>query len=300
MADIASPDERAQLRQELGGRAAPSLRPASLTSPQPIRPIPGALLAKLEVRRRVGLEPVIGADHPRRNRLQQVFVVPIVVAVPAAVVAGIGFGIGHNLLGLVAAIVAAAGVIGAVAGRQWTRADPLRITTDEGHLLDRARSWQSQQPWTGALNTGPERALLGVAVDEVGRIAINPAWTSGYLDEHRLAFDLAAELDGLDAQLYQVASSRVAGGADVSAALDAGLDRVVALRRYDAGLATLTAHIVAADTQLHAGPAIGELRGSVDVARFAVEGVQRLTDELGVITASVDQTAADLRRDEPS
>ncbi|MCW2523385.1 MAG: hypothetical protein JWO63_1720 [Frankiales bacterium] len=302
MTEGAESDQRALLRLEVSARPAPSLRPASLTSPEPIRPLPGSLLAKLEVRRRTGFDPVIGADHPRRERLQQVVVLPIVVAGPAAVVAGVGFGIGHPLLGLIAAIVAGVGLVFALAARSWIRADPLRITTAEGRRLDHACSWQSRQPWTGTLNAGPERALLGLAVDAVGAIATSPAWASGYLDGHRLAFDLADELDGLDAQLCQVASARAAGGADddVDAAFDAGLDRVLALRRYEAGLAALTAHVAVTDAVLHAAPAVGELRGSVEQARFAAEGVQRLTDELAVIIASVDETASELRRDEKS
>ena len=75
------------------------------------------------------------------------------------------------------------------------------------------------------------------------------------------------------------------------------MDRVLALRRYAGGLAELTDRIAATDAQIHAAPAIGELRGDVDQGRYAVQGLQRLTDELAVISASVEATAAELKKE---
>lgn len=293
-----SVDERAALRAELATRAAPSLRPASLVSADPLRPLPGALLAKLEVRARAGYDPG-GPDHPRRERAQQTVLVPVLIAAVLAAFTVIGFVTGHDGLAIGAAVLAGADLLFAAAAWRWIQADPLRVQPAERHALTAAGYWQSSQPWTGTLAAGPERALVSVAVETVATIASNPAWRSGYLDGHRLVFDLAAELDAIDAQAFEIARARASGGAeaDVSAGLDSALDRVLALRRYAAALAELTSRIATTGVQLHAAPAIGELRGDRDQSQYAVDGIERLTDELGVISASVEATAAELRKE---
>lgn len=291
-------DERSALRAELAARAAPSLRPASLVSADPLRPLPGALLAKLEIRGRNGYDPT-GPDHPRRERWQQLLAAGLGLAAVAAVVMIVAIVAGHSLLAEIAGAALAAGALAIAATWRWIATDPLRIRAAERHALSAAGWWQSRQAWTGALATGPERALLGVALEVAVEIASSPAWRSGYLDGHRLVFDLAAELDAVDAQAFAVARARAAGGSepDVDAAFDGCLDRVLALRRYANGLAELTKRIAAADTEIHAAPAVGALRGDVEQGRYAVQGIQRLTDELGVISASVEATAAELRKE---
>jgi hypothetical protein len=291
-------DERAALRAELATRAAPSLRPASLVSADPLRPLPGALLAKLEVRARAGYDPA-GPDHPRRERAQQIVLVPLLITVVLAVLMIIGFATGHDGLAIAAAVLAGADLVLAGSAWRWIQADPLRVQPAERHALTAAGYWQSSQPWTGALAAGSERALVGVAVETVATISSNPAWRSGYLDGHRLVFDLAAELDAVDAQAFEVARARAGGGAeaDVQASFDSALDRVVALRRYAGGLAELTSQIATTGAQLHAAPAIGALRGDRDQSQYAVDGIARLTDELGVISASVEATAAEVRKE---
>jgi energy-converting hydrogenase Eha subunit A len=288
------PDPRAALRAELAARPAPSLRPASLVGP-PLRPLPPAVLARLEVRRRAGLDPA-GADHPRRTRWQQVALPAIVIGAVAVVVLIVALIGDHGLLAAVAGAVAAGATVLAVAGSAWVNADPLRLRPEEHRALSTAGHWESKQPWTAALNAGPERALLGAAVEAAGQIAASPAWGSGYLDGHRLVLDLAAELDEIDIQACAIAQARVGHGADADAALDATLDRVLALRGYVTGLTALTGRIVAADAELRAAPVIGELQGAVDRSGYAVDGVRRLTDELGAITASIDTTIAEVRK----
>jgi hypothetical protein len=289
---------RTALLAELASRPVPSLRPASLVSADPLRPLPGALLAKLEIRGRAGYDPA-GPNHPRGDRWQQAVFPELGLGAAAAVVLVVALILGHGLLAAIAGAGLAASALITAAAWQWIRSDPLRIQPDERRALTAAGYWQSRQPWTAALNTGPERALLSVAVETVAQIASSPAWRSGYLDDHRLVLDLADELDGIDAQLVQIAQARLADGAeaDRQRALDSALDRVLALRGYAAGLAALTGRIVVADRELDAAPAIGELRGSVDRGAYAIDGVRRLTDELAVITASVDATAAELRQE---
>jgi len=293
-----SSDERSALRAELAARTAPSLRPASLVSADPLRPLPGAVLAKLEIRGRAGYDPS-GPDHPRRDRWQQLVFPGLGLAAVAAVVLIVAVIAGHSLLAEIAGAALLAGSLAAAAAWRWIGADPLRIRAAERHALTAAGWWQSRQGWTGALAAGPERALLGVALDGAAQIASSQAWRSGYLDGHRLVFDLATELDAVDAQAFEVARARTAGGAehDVDAAFDSCLDRVLALRRYANGLAELTDRIAATDTEFHAAPAIGELRGDVEQGRYAVQGIQRLTEELAVISASVEATAAELRKE---
>jgi hypothetical protein len=288
---------REALRAELAGRPVPSLRPAALVSADPLRPLPGALLAKLEVRRRAGYDPA-GPNHPRGERWQQVIFPELGLGAAAAVVLLVAVILGPGLLAAIAGAALAASALITAAAWQWIRSDPLRIQPDERRALTAAGYWQSRQPWTAALNTGPERALLSVSVETAAQIASSPAWRSGYLDGHRLVLDLADELDEIDAQLVPIAQARLAGAAeaDRNRALDNALDRVLALRAYAAGLAALTGQIMVADAELDAAPVIGELRGGVEAGAYAVDGIRRLTEELAVITASVDATAAELRQ----
>ncbi|MDP9093532.1 MAG: hypothetical protein M3N95_11525 [Actinomycetota bacterium] len=296
--------ERSALETELAAeaavaaRVAPSLRPASLVSTDPLRPLPGALLAKLEIRGRAGYDPT-GPDHPRRDRWQQLLAPGLGLAAAAALVLIVAVIAGHSLLAEIAGAALAAGALATAAAWRWIEADPLRIRPAERHALTAAGWWQSRQAWTGTQATGPERALLSLAVEVVAEIASSPAWRSGYLDAHRLVFDLAAELDAVDAQAFGVAQARTAGRTrpDADAAFESCVDRILALRRYANRLAELTERITAADTEIHAAPAIGELRGDVEQGRYAVQGIARLTEELGVISASVEATAAELRRE---
>jgi hypothetical protein len=195
--------------------------------------------------------------------------------------------------------VLAVGLIGGIGSRVWVQSDPLRVRSDERRVVTAAASWESRQPWTGALTAGPERALVGVAVDLAGQIASSPAWRSGYLDGHRMMLDLGAELDAVDAQAFQIAQARAGGGAqaDVDAAFDGLLDRVLALRRYADGLTALGARITSANAELGAAGAIGQLRGGVDQGQYSIGDLGRLTYELGVIGASVDSTVAQVRSD---
>jgi hypothetical protein len=302
MTEIGSgpPDPRVMLRAELAACPDSSLQPAALVSTEPLRPLPGALVAKLEVRRRRGLDPT-GADHPRRERWQTLVVPELILAPVAAVVLGVALILGKGLVAAIGGVLLAACALGAVVGRQRVRADPLRIHERERRVLSDGGHWESKQPWAAATNSGPERALLGLAVDVVARIAASPAWRSGYLDGHRMVLDLTAELDAVDLQTFTIASARVAGGAgsDLPSALDAAIDRVQALRDYQASLAALTVRTVVADAELNAAQAIGALRSGADQDVYASGGVRRLTDEVQVITASVDRTAAEVRQQRP-
>ncbi len=229
--------ERAALLAELSTSAAPSLRPASLVSAGPLRPLPVALLAKLEIRQRAGYDAA-GPDHPRRERWLQAFYAEVGLAVLASmgllVLALIG---GHSAATAVAGGVLAGSAVTAAVTWRSVQADPLRIGREERRALTAAGFWQSHQPWTAALNAGAERALLGVAVQTAAEIAGSPAWRSGYLDGHRLQLDLADELDAIDEQTFWIAQARHSGGpdADVRAGFDGAVDRVLALREYAAG-----------------------------------------------------------------
>ena len=178
-----------------------------------------------------------------------------------------------------------------------SRHDPLRLDRRQQRQLTEASTWQSRQTWPAPLLGSPERALVTLAVEVVGEIAASPVWRSGYLDGHRLELDLAAELDDIDAQALQVAqlSATGAAAADAGAGLDSCLDRVLALRAYAQGLAALGARIAAADAEIHAAPAIGELRGRDEGGSGSLEQLARLTGELGVLGSAVEQTAAEVR-----
>jgi hypothetical protein len=136
------------------------------------------------------------------------------VAIPAGVLAGVSL--------VVFAVVAVVMVVG------WSGAVALTLLVVSGVaaaglavLAARAGGavrrqipgtpvvvWQSAQPWLGPLAATPERRLVGVASQAVGRIVGAPAWDTPALDDHRLTLDLSAELDQIDAQAYALAVGR--------------------------------------------------------------------------------------------
>lgn len=94
--------------------------------------------------------------------------------------------------------------------------------------------WRSRQAWLGPLVQSAERALLFAAVDVVERIVTSPAWTSPYLDDHRIRLDPASELDEIDDQALRLAQLRHELGEHepLTPGWPALVDRVAALRLY--------------------------------------------------------------------
>ena len=139
------------------------------------------------------------------------------VAIPATVLAGfslllcavvgVAMLIGWSgALPLVLLILSGVGFIGFGAMAVRAGAVARRETRSMPAVL-----WQSSQAWLGPLAAGPERRLVTVACDAVGRIIGSAAWGSAALDDHRLTLDLTAELDQIDAQAYALAFARYTG-----------------------------------------------------------------------------------------
>jgi hypothetical protein len=261
-------------------RLAPSLRPASLVGPYPLRPLPDGLSATLEARRRAGYEPA-GADYPRRERWQTRVAPALLLGSAAAVALIVALIVGRGLPAAIAGGVLVACSLAASAGLRWMHADPLRISPRDKRALDEAGHWESRQPWTYSLMTGSERAVLDDAVDVTARIAANPAWRSDYLQEHRQVLDLAAELDQVDQVAFTAAQAAAAGGATAAGQRALAVARVQSLRDYDAGLDDLAARI--------ADLAVAELPGQLEQSAYSTDVVARLTEELGFITGSLDR-----------
>lgn len=305
MDDVSQPpvpfDEagRNEVLAELTTRVAPaSLRPISIVSPSPLRPLPAPVVAKVDARARTGLEPT-GVEHPRRESLQWV-VVPVVAGAAAAIALIVGLAISHQLLALVAGLVLAASVVSGVALTAWVHSDPLRIHPAEGKALMNANLWESRQPWVGPIRDAPERGLVALSADLVAQIAASPAWRSSYLDVHRSRLDLPAELDQIDAQARQCATNRAARPSDPAneAAYLVLVDRVAALRRYAQELDVLGTQLAAAaagvDAELHrgqfaGGPAVG----------YPTEAVRQMTSELSYLNTSLAEQIASMRAQHP-
>jgi hypothetical protein len=281
-------DARREVLAEAAARTAPSsLRPGSLLSASPLRPLPAAVQAKMDARTRAGLEPA-GADHPRREAGQWI-VVPIVTGAVAAVVLIVAEVISHSTLAVVSGIVLAASVIAGAGLRLWVQADPLRWHHHERRAITDTGHWESRQTWIGPAHNAPERALVSVAADQVARIAASPAWNSPYLDAHRTRFDLITELDQIDAQAHLAASSHTARPADPSTdpSYLAVVDRVAALRGYAQALDVLNARLSASAAAVDASLRRGAFGAGTAPADYATDGVRQLTAELNYLNASI-------------
>jgi hypothetical protein len=289
----ADADARREVLAEAAARSgSASLRPASLLSGGPLRPLPAAVQSKLDARTRAGLEPA-GADHPRREAGQWV-VLPVVTGAAAAVVLIVAEVISHTTLAIVAGIVLAASVVAGVGLRAWVQADPFRWRHHERRAITDTGHWESRQTWIGAVHDAPERALVGVAADQVARIAANPAWSSPYLDAHRTRFDLLTELDQIDAQAYLAASGHTARPADPSTdpSYLAVVDRVAALRGYAQALDVLNARLAASAASVDASLRRGAFGSSAAPGDYATDGVRQLTAELNYLNASIAEQIA--------
>jgi len=298
MSDISQPpapqDEsgRAEVLAEVERRAQPaSLRPVSVLSPSPLRPLPAKAAARLSARARAGLEPV-GADHPRRETWQ-LETVPVAVGTGGLIAMIIGFAISHHLLELIGALVLTVCVVLVVTMSAWIMSDPLRLRHDERRALTNASLWESRQPWVGAVVAAPERGLVGLGCDLVAQISASPAWNSAYLDAHRSQLDLTNELDQLDAQAYQSATARATRPADPAgeATYAEVVDRVVSLRDYARALDLLGRQLDASAASVDA-----ELRSGFPAHPTALEyqttALRQLTNELASINSSIARANA--------
>jgi hypothetical protein len=161
---------------------------------------------------------------------------------------------------------------------------------------DTVVAWQSVQPWIGQHTQSPERRLVFVAVDTVARIAGSAAWSSPYLDDHRIRLDLVTELDDIDAQAYQLAElrSRTGGQGHHEEVLrqgwDALVDRVSALSNYAdrlAGLAPELARRAEADRAAHADDAAARLLAGSVRDELASDQVRGLTRDLPEVPPAI-------------
>jgi hypothetical protein len=305
---------RARVLIALARPAVPAtLRPPSLMTGRPLRPVPAPVAARLSARSQAGLEP-LGTGYPRAGRWQ-------LVVVPGAAAAAVDSGVllvaaltGHGFAGGVAALVLATLVaVVAVAALSALR-DPLRLTRDERRGLNQVSYWESRQSWIGPLSARPERALVTTALDAVGRIVRTESWGSRHLDEHRLRLNLVAELDEIDAQAFGIASARRGIAAEHGPSPDvpappephessiesvwlAAVDRVAALDSYAVHLAALDQHLVDLGALDRADHQVGELLAGSVRDEFAVDHVRSLSDELEYVRTAIDDTLALLHSD---
>lgn len=202
------------------GASQPGWLPPVLASEQALRPRDAALVGLQTARVERGLSAA-GADYPRR-RWWGWGVLPIGVAdavAVAALVATDSVAAGAAVAGLSAAAVGIAVAI---------RRDPLRISTTVRLQLSAARVWRSANDWVPPASETPERARLARAQQAVQRIAATTWWARDLAADAPLGPDLAAELDGVDAQAWRLAG--LASDAPARAELRALLDeRVKAL-----------------------------------------------------------------------
>ncbi len=284
---------RSEVLAEVARRAAPeSLRPISVISASPLRPLPAKSAAKLRARALAGLEPA-GADHPRREAWQWT-VVPAVTGLASGVTLIVGLLFSHDSLALISGLILAASVVAGAALSAWILADPLRLRHDERRTLTSALVWESRQSWIGAIHDAPERALVGLAAELVTEIAASPAWNSAYLDAHRSRFDLITELNQIDAQASQCATVRTArpNEAGAEAAYLTLVDRVAALQGYARALNELGHQLDASAASVDA-----ELRGVGFAAGpassdYPTAALQQLTGELTELNSSIATSIA--------
>jgi hypothetical protein len=297
--------ERVAVLAELSrrdSRVAPSLKPLTLNTQQPLREPPGGLGAKLVARTESGFS-LEGHDYPRSRNISRIVVpattmagLDLVLFAGSAIAAAFHVHLAWLLATLSLIAFLGLGAIAVVAGVNAMR-DPLRLTDAERRTLNLSRSWQSSQPWMGPLAASAEHGLVELARDTVARLAASTAWASRYLDEHRLRLDLMSELDGIDQHANQLAQLRTRAGAgnpsehdpQLNAAWDGLVDRVARLRVYANGVialdhqvthAQLAAHTAQLDSQL------GQLAAGSAMDQFATEHVRALTTELQHLAAS--------------
>jgi hypothetical protein len=200
--------------------ARPQVQPnrgPALVSPHPLRPVSAQVAALMAAREQRGLS-ASGSEYPRREKWQVLIVPAAVIGTLAALVAIVAAAISHPGAALLAAAVWLAAMVVAAIGGWWVLADPLRVGRRlRLELLD-AGHWESRQDWTGEAKSGPERALMNVTV-------------SAATGHSRSADNLAAELDGIDAEARPIATVRLSNpqDPDLKPAWDALIDRVIAL-----------------------------------------------------------------------
>lgn len=228
---------RAQVMAFVAGSAI-SHRQPSASAASPLRRLPAALETKLTARAEAGLAQV-DADHPRRQVWRRVVAPSAGLAFVDAAGAAAGAASGHTLLAVAAGVLLLPLAAISVLGARFAASDPLRLTVRDRRALNAAGQWQSGQTWTGPLASSHERGVVIAAARAAERIARNPAWRSGRLDDQRLRIDLGSELDQIDDQAHRIASARLEHGSVgagqvpvLDAAWDAALNRVAALTEY--------------------------------------------------------------------
>jgi hypothetical protein len=281
-----------------GARSAPSLRPPTLNTQQPLREPSVALAARLSARAEAGFS-LEGHDYPRSRTWSRVVVPAIAVgSLDLIVVAGAGIAAAFHvylawLITILSAIVfVALGVVAGAAAISANR-DPLRLSTAERRELNLGRSWQSSQPWMGPRSATPEHRLLLAARDTVQRLAGSRTWASRYLDDHRIRLDLLQELDGIDRQACQLAHLRAGLAGEQQATLaqawDALLDRVARLRIYADGVTALDEHVARLDAAARAAQLeqqVGQLAVGSALDQFAAEQVRALSADLHYLSVT--------------
>jgi hypothetical protein len=181
-----------------------------------------------------------------------------------------------------------------------------RLSTTERETWSGSRRWVSRRQWLGPLAQAPERALVFVAVDVVGRIVAGAAWASAYLDDHRIRLDLMTELHEIDEQAHRLAELRHRAGPAVedrhgpvlTHGWDTLVDRVAALSVYANRLAALESRLAhrAADERaaLTDEPAATLVAGSAR-DELATDHLRALADDLRHLDPDVTNSSTSRR-----
>jgi hypothetical protein len=245
---------------------APTWLAPQLSTPQLLRPPEPDLARILNARVQRGYTPE-GFDSPR-GKLWVAGVLPssagtVIAAITALVSSGVTETVATALT--VAFAVTAASLVG------FIRGDRLRLRTAQRRRLNENRTWHSHQPWHHVPTDGVARLLISRAQQAVGQIVTSPAWATAEFDDHRARLDLAAELDEIDAQAFNLA--RLTPPPVELTTLTA---RVDALCAYAAAVSTQPGDATTApDPQSRSAAVVGGVRDE-----YATDHLRALTEDV--------------------
>ena len=239
--DVADPAAGLQrAREQLLARTAPAGGIPELRAAAPLRQVSPAVQARMVARAAAGIAP-LGRDYPRQALWRRAIVPLGVVAVLDAVGIGIAFGSGHPTLGIGAVVVFVLVAALVASGTRSALQDPLRFGAAQQREIAASCSWSSRSDWSSVPAASPERGLVAAAAAAAQRIVASPTLAAAALGEQRGRLDLAAELDEMDTQAFQVARTGTAAAPSADRERSAVLTRVAALHCYAADLDTIAA-----------------------------------------------------------
>jgi hypothetical protein len=296
-----------QLRDGQIGDDSP-LRLPSVHSSKPLSGVPAPLADKLR-RREAAL--TLPTDDPMSSVGFVVGGIAFTGVIGGALLAGMILMLSHaTVFAVVLGIVALPFLLGMTTfirklpAALRTSQHPLALSRDDRYRLLMTQHWESKQAWIGHGN-GPERRLVAVACDTIKRIAESRAWSSGYLDDHRIRLDMIGELNEIDAQAFRIAVTRSQLGParpedepQLAQPWNALLDRVAALRLYAIQMGALDGQLgllAARDRSLEASGSVAELEAGSVRSDFVTGDLRGMIDELRLLGESLDEAETEHR-----